>query len=137
MRSWLPSIPELTAWFLPHGQRERPLPAVAVFQGHGVLLAADYRSAELARGVLDDHPQLHGMLGRSGLAPTGGQDIGSVAIHHAAILGSPAPKLVYGAPTRRGTRTWVTRCGVCAATLIAACRTRMEGFRNCVALTSW
>jgi catechol 2,3-dioxygenase-like lactoylglutathione lyase family enzyme len=60
------------------------------------------------------------MFGRARPAPTGGQNVGSVAIRHAAILGSLAAKYRYGAPggnhieqlpgtgIRAGMKKWAT-----------------------------
>ena len=79
-------------------QRETTRAAVPVFEVDAAVLDAHHRADVAGLGVLDDHPQLHRVLGRAGLVPTRRQNIGSIAIHHPAILGSLAPKPPYGTP---------------------------------------
>ncbi|GAB4658901.1 hypothetical protein MAHJHV58_09190 [Mycobacterium avium subsp. hominissuis] len=69
-----------------------------VFQIHPTVFHPHHRADVAGFHVLDHQPRLGGMLGRAGLAPTRRKDIRSIAIHHAAILGSVAAKHRYGAP---------------------------------------
>jgi hypothetical protein len=74
---------------------------MAVFQVDASVLDSNHGADVAGLDILDDRAELSGMFGRARLAPTGGQNVGSVAIHHAAILGTLAAKIRYGAPMGR------------------------------------
>jgi hypothetical protein len=70
----------------------------SVFQVHPTVFDANHRADVAGFDILDDQTQFRRMFGRAGLASSRGQHIGSIAIHHAAILESLAAKQRYGAP---------------------------------------
>ena len=70
----------------------------SVFQVHPTVFDANHRADVAGFDILDDQTQFGGVFGRAGLASSRGQNIGSIAIHHAAILESLAAKQRYGAP---------------------------------------
>ncbi len=69
-----------------------------VFQVDAPVFHPHHRAGITGLDVLDHHARLGGLLGRAGLAPARGQNVGSVAIEHPAILGSPAADSCYGTP---------------------------------------
>jgi hypothetical protein len=71
---------------------------VSVFQLDTAVFDPDH-CPDIARlYILHDQAQLSRALSRARLAPTRSEHIGSIAIHHAAILGSLAAKHRYDAP---------------------------------------
>jgi hypothetical protein len=72
-----------------------------VFQVDATVFDSDH-CADIARlDILDHQAQLSWVLSRARLAPAGGENICSIAIHYAAILGSLAAQHRYGAPCTR------------------------------------
>ena len=69
-----------------------------VFQVDPPVLDSYHRTDVPGLHILDHQAQFGWVLGRAGLAPARGKDIGSIAINHAAILESLAAKRRYGAP---------------------------------------
>jgi hypothetical protein len=77
---------------IPGAQRKTAGVPVPVFQLDTAVFDADHCPDIAGLYILHDQAQLGGVLGRARLAPAGGEDIGSIAIHHAPILGSLAAK---------------------------------------------
>jgi hypothetical protein len=71
--------------------------AVAVLQVDATVFDSHHRTDVAGLDVLDYQAQLRRVFGRARLAPTRREDIGSIAIHHPAILGSLAAKRRCGA----------------------------------------